>query len=289
MLAKRLPSILPDMTADESLETTKIYSVAGALPDRASLISARPFRSPHHTVSAAGLSGGGTIPSPGELSLAHNGVLFLDELPEFNRTVLEVLRQPMEDRQVVISRAAGTVRYPCSVMLVCAMNPCPCGFLGHPSRPCVCPQGTPQRYLTKVSGPLLDRLDIHIEVPPVDFEKLSSKASGEDSAAIRQRVNAARSIQQKRFAGSGVYANGQMNAAQTREFCALRETEKALLERAFNALGLSARAYDKILRVSRTLADLEDSPQIERPHLAQALHYRSLDRKFWAARHPVSS
>jgi len=284
MLAKRLPSILPDMSPEESLETTKLYSVAGELPIGVSLIRARPFRAPHHTVSAAGLSGGGSIPRPGELSLAHNGVLFLDELPEFSRVALEVLRQPMEDGSVSISRAAGTVTYPCSIMLVCAMNPCPCGFFGHPTRRCTCPQGAAQRYLSRVSGPLLDRLDLHIEVPPVDFKRLSSEEPSEPSQAIRARVDKARRVQQERFAGSGIHANGRMNAAQTRDFCRLDEPCRALLESAFAALGLSARAYDKILRVARTIADLEDSPKIEVPHLAEAIQFRSLDRKFWTYR-----
>jgi magnesium chelatase family protein len=284
MLAKRLPSVLPEMSPEESLETTKLYSVAGELPANVSLVRARPFRSPHHTVSAAGLSGGGSVPRPGELSLAHNGVLFLDELPEFNRVALEVLRQPMEDGVVSISRAAGTVTYPCAVMLVCAMNPCPCGFFGHPARRCTCPQGAAQRYLARVSGPLLDRLDIHVEVPPVDFKRLASEEQSEPSEQVRARVSQARKIQQKRFAGSGIHANGRMGAAQTRDFCRLDEPCRALLESAFEALGLSARAYDKILRVARTIADLEDSPKIEKPHLAEAIQFRSLDRKFWAYR-----
>ena len=284
MLAKRLPSILPDMTEEESLETTKLYSVAGELSGAISLIRTRPFRSPHHTVSAAGLSGGGSIPRPGELSLSHNGVLFLDELPEFNRNALEVLRQPMEDGVVTISRAAGTVSYPCTVMLVCAMNPCPCGFFGHPARRCTCPQGAAQRYLARVSGPLLDRLDIHIEVPPVDYKRLAGAEPGESSAAIRARVNSARKAQARRFEGSGIYANGQMSAAMTREFCQPDEAGRRLLERAFATLGLSARAYDKILRVARTVADLEGRERIEAPHLAEAIQFRSLDRKFWAER-----
>jgi len=284
MLARRLPSILPDMSPEESLETTKLYSVAGELPMGMSLVRARPFRSPHHTVSAAGLSGGGSVPRPGELSLAHNGVLFLDELPEFNRVALEVLRQPMEDGMVSISRAAGTVTYPCAVMLVCAMNPCPCGFFGHPTRRCTCPQGAAQRYLSRVSGPLLDRLDIHMEVPPVDFKRLSSEEQSEPSEVIRGRIERARKIQQERFAGSGIHANGRMSAAQTRAFCRLDEQGRALLESAFAALGLSARAYDKILRVARTIADLEDSGKIEVPHLAEAIQFRSRERKFWAYR-----
>ncbi|MBQ7545811.1 MAG: YifB family Mg chelatase-like AAA ATPase [Clostridia bacterium] len=281
MLAKRLPSILPDMTFEESLETTKLYSIAGALPQGVSLITTRPFRSPHHTVSPAGLSGGGSIPKPGEISLAHNGVLFLDELPEFSRVAMEILRQPMEDGRITISRVAGTLSFPCSVMLVAAMNPCPCGFFGHPTRECTCPAGAAARYLARVSGPVLDRLDIHIEVPPVDFRKLADTEKSECSAAIRERVNAARKIQQQRLAGSGIACNGQMNAAMTQEFCRPSAQALTLLERAFESLGLSARAYDKILRVARTVADLDGSDTIEFPHVAEAIQYRSLDRKFW--------
>lgn len=283
MLAKRLPSILPSMTFEESLETTKIYSVTGSLPDGVSLITERPFRAPHHSVSTAGLSGGGngrTI-KPGEVSLAHNGVLFLDELPEFKRAALEVLRQPLEDERIVISRVAGTVSYPCSVMLVCAMNPCPCGFYGHPSKKCTCPPGAAQRYLSRVSGPLLDRIDIHIEVPPVDFEKLSDSEKGESSAEMRKRVEKARLIQQKRFEGTGVSSNAHMSAGLTREFCRPVPAAMKMLENAFERMGLSARAYDKILRVSRTVADLDGSEKIETEHIAEAIQYRSLDRKFW--------
>ena len=283
MLAKRLPSILPSMTFEESLETTKIYSVTGSLPDGVSLITERPFRAPHHSVSTAGLSGGGngrTI-KPGEVSLAHNGVLFLDELPEFKRAALEVLRQPLEDERIVISRVAGTVSYPCSVMLVCAMNPCPCGFYGHPSKKCTCPPGAAQRYLSRVSGPLLDRIDIHIEVPPVDFEKLSDSEKGESSAEMRKRVEKARLVQQKRFEGTGVTSNAHMSAGMTREFCRPVPAAMKMLENAFERMGLSARAYDKILRVSRTVADLDGSEKIETEHIAEAIQYRSLDRKFW--------
>lgn len=283
MLAKRLPSILPSMTFEESLETTKIYSVTGSLPDGVSLITERPFRAPHHSVSTAGLSGGGngrTI-KPGEVSLAHNGVLFLDELPEFKRAALEVLRQPLEDERIVISRVAGTVSYPCSVMLVCAMNPCPCGFYGHPSKKCTCPPGAAQRYLSRVSGPLLDRIDIHIEVPPVDFEKLSDSEKGESSAEMRKRVEKARLVQQKRFEGTGVTSNAHMSAGLTREFCRPVPAAMKMLENAFERMGLSARAYDKILRVSRTVADLDGSEKIETEHIAEAIQYRSLDRKFW--------
>ena len=281
MLAKRIPSILPDMTFEESLETTKIFSIAGALGSNISLIKSRPFRSPHHTVSAAGLSGGGRIPKPGELSLAHHGVLFLDELPEFSRISMEVLRQPLEDGQITISRVSGTLTYPCDVMLVCAMNPCPCGYYGHPTRKCTCPNGAPAKYLSKVSGPLLDRLDIHIEVPQVDFKKLSDDEPAESSAEIKKRVNEARKIQQERLKGTGISCNGKMTPSQTRQFCKLDEQSKNLLEKSFEALGLSARAYDKILRVARTIADLDKSENIELEHITEAIQYRSLDRKFW--------
>ncbi|MCM1545367.1 MAG: YifB family Mg chelatase-like AAA ATPase [Ruminococcus sp.] len=281
MLAKRIPSILPDMTFEESLETTKIYSIAGILGDNVSLIKSRPFRSPHHTISSAGLAGGGRIPKPGELSLAHHGVLFLDELPEFPRASMETMRQPIEDGQITIARVSGTLTYPCETMLVCAMNPCPCGYFGHPTRRCTCPNGAPAKYLSKVSGPLLDRLDIHIEVPQVDFKKLSDDEPGEKSSEIKKRVNAARQIQQKRFAGTSVTCNGKMTPAMTRQFCPLDEKSKAMLERSFDALGLSARAYDKILRVARTIADLDGSESIELEHITEAVQYRSLDRKFW--------
>lgn len=281
MLAKRIPSILPDMTFEESLETTNIYSIAGALPTGTSLITKRPFRSPHHTVSTAGLSGGGHIPHPGEFSLAHNGVLFLDELPEFPRPAMEAMRQPIEDGTITISRVSGSLTYPCEIMLVCAMNPCPCGYFGHPTKKCTCPQGAPAKYLSKVSGPLLDRLDIHVEVPQVEFKKLSDDEKGESSAEIRKRVNAARLIQQKRFEGTGVKCNAKMTPAMTREFCVLDEDEKKFLEESFEKLGLSARAYDKILRISRTIADLDASEKIEMYHLQEAVQYRSLDRKFW--------
>lgn len=281
MLAKRIPSILPDMTFDEALETTNIYSVAGALPPEISLIRARPFRSPHHTVSPAGLSGGGTVPHPGEISLAHNGVLFLDELPEFSRTAMEIMRQPIEDGKITIARVAATFSYPCSVMLVCAMNPCPCGFFGHPTRKCTCPAGAPQRYLSRVSGPLLDRLDIHIEVPPVDFDDLSKTAKEESSADIKSRVDKARAVQQERLQGTGISCNAKMDAALTRKFCTPTPAASALLKNAFEKLGLSARAYDKVLRVARTIADLDGKAQIDVPHIAEAVQYRSLDRKFW--------
>ncbi len=281
MLAKRLPSILPDMTFEESLETTKLYSVAGNLPSDVSLIETRPFRSPHHTISPVGLSGGGSVPKPGEISLAHNGVLFLDEFPEFARSTMEILRQPMEDGIITISRAAGTLSFPCSIMLVCAMNPCPCGYLGHPQKACTCTSGAAERYLSKVSGPVLDRLDIHVEVPPIDFRSMNNGEKSESSKEIRARVNAARKIQQKRLSGSGVSCNGRMTVAQTREFCIMSDGATAILQKAFDTMGLSARAYDKMLRVARTAADLDGSEKIEVEHIAEAIQYRSLDRKFW--------
>ncbi len=281
MLAKRIPTILPDITVDEALETTKIYSLSGQLSKEKPIINYRPFRAPHHSVSPAGLSGGGTIPKPGELSLSHNGVLFLDELPEFTRNTMEVLRQPIENGTITISRAACALTYPCSVMLICAMNPCPCGYFGHPTRSCSCPKGAPARYLSKVSGPLLDRLDIHIEVPPVDFNQLSDSEAGEPSAEIRKRVNAAREIQLKRFQGTGISCNAKMTPSLTRKYCILSPMAQKTLEISFERLGLSARAYDKILKVARTIADLDNSENIENTHILEAIQYRSLDRKFW--------
>ncbi len=281
MLAKRIPTILPDITVDEALETTKIYSLSGNLSKDNPIINYRPFRAPHHSVSPAGLSGGGTIPKPGELSLAHNGVLFLDELPEFTRNTMEVLRQPIENGTITISRAACALTYPCSVMLICAMNPCPCGHYGHPTKKCTCPSGAPARYLSKVSGPLLDRLDIHIEVPPVDYAQLSTTEESECSADIRKRVNEARAIQLKRFKGTTVTCNAKMTPAMTRKFCILTEDAAKILESSFEKLGLSARAYDKILKVARTIADLDKSEEIEKKHIFEAIQYRSLDRKFW--------
>ena len=281
MLAKRIPTILPDITVDEALETTKIYSLSGYLSKEKPIINYRPFRAPHHSVSPAGLSGGGTIPKPGELSLAHNGVLFLDELPEFSRNTMEVLRQPIENGTITISRAACALTYPCAVMLICAMNPCPCGYFGHPTRTCSCPNGAPARYLSKVSGPLLDRLDIHIEVPPVDYNQLSDEEAGECSADIRERVNKARKIQIERFKGTNVTCNAKMSSSMTRKYCKLSESAAKTLEISFEKLGLSARAYDKILKVARTIADLDGSENIENKHILEAIQYRSLDRKFW--------
>lgn len=281
MLAKRLPSILPKMTFEEELETTKIYSIAGELPDGVQLITSRPFRSPHHTISAQGLTGGGQFPRPGEISLAHNGVLFMDEFPEFDRRAKESLRQPLEDGKITIARSAGTVCYPSNIMVVAAMNPCPCGYLGHPSKECVCTEAAKRRYRDKVSGPILDRIDIHIEVEPVDYDRLSSAQKEESSAAIRERVERAREIQRRRFEGTDISCNAKMTPRMTRELCVLDEEAKALLKLSFEKLGLSARAYDKILRISRTIADLEGSELICSAHIAQAVQYRSLDRKYW--------
>lgn len=282
MLAKRLPTILPEMTFEESIETTKIHSVAGELPHGVRLVRQRPFRSPHHTISAMGLAGGGAVPKPGEVSLAHNGVLFLDELPEFSRQTMEILRQPIEDGVITISRVAGTLSYPCHTMLVCAMNPCPCGFYGHPVKQCTCSPGASKKYLSKISGPLLDRIDMHMEVQPVDYKQLAGDEKAEKSAIIRQRVNQARAVQQKRFAGTGITCNAQMTPQATRKFCMLPPDAQQLLELSFDRLGLSARAYDKILRIARTIADLDHKEHIELCHVAEAIQYRSLDRKYWS-------
>ena len=281
MLARRIPSILPEMTFEETIETTKVHSIAGTLPPGISLIRTRPFRAPHHTVSPAGLSGGGSIPRPGEISLAHNGVLFLDELPEFSRSAMEVLRQPIENGAVTISRVGGTVSYPCSAMFVAAMNPCPCGYFGHPSRRCTCSAQAVTRYLSRVSGPLLDRLDLHIEVPPVEFEQLDSDGAAESSESIRKRVNAARFLQNERFHGTGIPCNARITPDRLHEFCRLSDAGRTLLKKAFDRLGLSARAYDRILKVCRTIADLDRSGTIEPRHVAEAVQYRSLDRKYW--------
>lgn len=283
MLAKRLPTIIPPLTLQEALETTKIHSVAGKISKDMALMTIRPFRSPHHTISDVALVGGGTVPQPGEISLAHNGVLFLDELPEFKRSVLEVLRQPLEDRMINISRAKFAVSYPASFMLVASMNPCPCGFYNHPEKECSCTPGLVQKYLSRISGPLLDRIDIHIEVVPVPFDKLSEKRNGEPSALIRERVTRARTIQEERFADTeNVHCNAQMGSSMIRKHCYLSPTGQQLLKNAMERLGLSARAYDRILKVSRTIADLEGSSEIKNEHLAEAIQYRSLDREGWA-------
>lgn len=283
MLAKRLPTILPPLTLQEALETTKIHSVAGKLPENATLVSKRPFRSPHHTVSDAALVGGGGVPQPGEISLAHNGVLFLDELPEFKRSALEVMRQPMEERRVTISRARFVVDFPASFMLIASMNPCPCGFYNHPQKECSCPPGAVQKYLNKISGPLLDRIDLHVEVTPVAFSELSGHKNGEGSASIRTRVINAREIQDDRYKNQeGVYCNAQISSKMLKEICIINTVGQNLLKAAMDKLNLSARAYDRILKVSRTIADLAQSDHIKPEHLAEAIQYRSLDREGWA-------
>jgi len=285
MLSKRLPSILPPLTLDEALESTKIHSVAGKTgKGHKGLLTQRPFRNPHHTISDVALVGGGNNPQPGEISLAHNGVLFLDELPEFKRTVLEVMRQPLEDRVVSIARAKFSVEYPASFMLVASMNPCPCGFYNHPEKDCVCSQGVVQKYLNRISGPLLDRIDLHVEVTPVSFGELSTKKTSESSASIRQRVIKTRTIQTKRFgANEGIYCNAQMRTRELKLYCELDDAGNALLKNAMDRLGLSARAYDRILKVGRTIADMENSNNIEAHHIAEAIQFRSLDRENWAA------
>jgi magnesium chelatase family protein len=283
MLAKRLSTVLPPLSLEEALETTKIHSVAGRLKQSGGLIQHRPFRTPHHTISDVALVGGGSFPQPGEISLAHNGVLFLDELPEFKRTVLEVMRQPLEDRNITISRSKFSIEYPASFMLVASMNPCPCGFYNHPDKDCVCGPGVVQKYLNKVSGPLLDRIDIHIEVTPVSFNELSGRAGGDSSERVRARVIDARKIQQKRFESrSGMNCNAQMDSKWLKEHCTIDEPGKRLLATAMERLKLSARAYDRILKVARTIADLSCSERIESQHLAEAIQYRSLDRENWA-------
>lgn len=282
MLAKRIPSILPPLTLEEALETTQIHSVAGRIRKEDSLLAVRPFRSPHHTVSDVALVGGGQNPQPGEISLAHNGVLFLDELPEFKRTVLEVLRQPMEERRITVSRAKMTVDYPASFMLVAAMNPCPCGYYNHPTVQCTCPAGAVKKYMNRVSGPLMDRIDIQCEVVPVPFSELSRQKPGESSAAIRERVIAARKIQAARFVNTpGVHCNAQMSSKQFREYCVLDAQSQEMMRLAMDRLGLSARAYDRVVKVARTIADLDNSSNITVEHLAEALTYRSLDRDSW--------
>jgi magnesium chelatase family protein len=284
MLAKRLPTILPPMSLHEALETTKIHSVAGKLGDNASLVATRPFRSPHHTVSDVALVGGGNVPQPGEISLAHNGVLFLDELPEFKRTVLEVLRQPLEERRITISRAKFSVDYPSSFMLVASMNPCPCGYYNHPEKECVCGPGLVHKYLSKISGPLLDRIDIHIEVTPVSFEQLANRSQqAENSSTVAERVVKAREIQQERYKSQpGIYCNAQLQSNKIQEVCQIPAAGKTLLKTAMERLNLSARAYDRILKVARTIADISGSEDIKVEHLAEAIQYRSLDRENWA-------
>lgn len=281
MLAKRIGSIMPDMTFEEKIETTTIYSVAGMLPENVKLISKRPFRSPHHTISAQGLTGGGVNMHPGEISLAHNGVLFMDEFPEFDRRTKESLRQPLEDSTVTISRAGGSVKYPANLMVVAAMNPCPCGYLGHPTKQCKCTDAAKRKYQNKISGPLLDRMDIHIEVQNVEYETISSKEKAESSAEIKKRVNRAREIQQKRFEGTSITCNAKMTPAATQKYCIMSPQADEMMKNSFEKLGMSGRAYDKILRVARTIADLDDSETIEVKHIAEALQYRALDRKYW--------
>ena len=281
MLAKRMPTILPPMTFDESIETTKIHSVAGMLDKNNPIVTTRPFRSPHHTISSVGLSGGGTVPKPGEISMAHNGVLFLDELPEFKRDAMEALRQPLEDGTVTVTRASGSVTYPSNIILIAAMNPCPCGYYGHPSKPCTCSANAVHKYLNKISGPLLDRLDLHIEVPPVDYKALSDKAQGESSAQIRERVNRARAIQVERYKGTGITCNAQLTPSLLRKHCVMTDDASNYLSRSFDAMGLSARAYDRILKVARTVADLKGNKIIQKEDIGTALRFRSLDRKYW--------
>lgn len=283
MLAQRIPSILPDLSFEEALEVTKVHSIAGKLQKEQPMVLTRPFRSPHHTVSPVGLTGGGGNPKPGEVSLAHHGVLFLDELPEFQKQTLEILRQPLEDGTVTITRASGTYAYPCNVMLVASMNPCPCGYYGDKTHTCSCSSVQIHRYLGKVSGPLLDRIDLHIEVPAVPYEDLEQKQEvSETSAIIKERVNRARELQRKRYQGRGIYSNSQLTAGMMEEFCSLTPDGAELLKQAFENLGLSARAHNRILKVARTIADLADSETIQAVHLAEAIQYRSLDRKFWA-------
>ena len=281
MLAQRMPSILPDLSFDEALEVTKIHSIAGLLPKDQPLILNRPFRSPHHTASSAGLSGGGSTPKPGELSLAHNGILFLDELPEFRRDSLEVLRQPLEDGNVTISRVNATLTYPCNIMLIASMNPCKCGYFGDSRRQCTCTPTQVNRYRSRISGPLLDRIDIQVEVSNVDYEDLSSTENSETSAEIKKRVNKTRKLQLERYKDYNIYSNSQLDAGMLKKFCPLGEEENAILRAAFDNLGLSARAHSRILKVARTIADLEGSENIKSEHIAEAIQYRSLDRKYF--------
>lgn len=283
MLAKRFPTILPELTEKESIEATKIHSIAGVLAKKSPLITKRPFRSPHHTVSSAAMSGGGAIPKPGEISLAHNGVLFLDELPEFKREVMEALRAPLEDGNVTVSRVLGSFTYPCSFTLIGAMNPCPCGFFGHPTKNCTCSPSAVSKYLGKISGPMLDRLDIHVEVPPVKYDELKDDAgTAETSAEIKARVDKARQIQNERYKDENITCNARLTPKLLKKYCVLSDDAEQLLSAAFKNMGLSGRAYDRILKVSRTLADLEKKEKIESTHIAQAIQFRSLDRKYWA-------
>lgn len=281
MLAKRLPTILPEMTFEEAIETTKIHSIAGVLDKENPLVFSRPFRSPHHTISSAGLTGGGSIPRPGEISLAHNGVLFLDELPEFKREAMEALRQPLEDGKVTISRVSGSLTYPSTITLVAAMNPCPCGFYGHPTRACTCSTTMVRKYLNRISGPMLDRLDLHVEVPPVDYTALSDDSRCETSEQIRERVNFARKIQVERYLGTGITCNARLTPSMLKKYCKMTDDASDYLRLSFDRLGMSARAYDRVLKVARTVADLAGSKIIEKKHIFSAISFRSLDRKYW--------
>lgn len=282
MMARRIPSILPNLSFEEALETTKIHSVAGVLPKNTPLITIRPYRAPHHTISPVSLVGGGKIPKPGEISLAHNGVLFLDELPEFNKSTLEVLRGPLEDGIVTISRINATLSYPCNFMLVASMNPCPCGFYGSNEKECTCSPQAIQKYMGKISGPLLDRIDIQVEVTPVKYEKLQGTEKIETSAKIKERVNKARVIQQNRYKELKIHSNSQLTPNLIKKYCKLGEKEKQILKKAFETLGLSARAHDRILKVARTIADLDEKENIETSHITEAIQYRNLDKKYWS-------
>lgn len=281
MLAKRLPSILPKLSFEEALETTKIHSVAGMLSKNKPIITQRPYRMPHHTISSASLVGGGRIPKPGEISLAHNGVLFLDELPEFSKTTLEVLRGPLEDKAVTISRVNASISYPCNFMLVAAMNPCPCGFYGSKEKECKCTKQAIHKYIGKISGPLLDRIDIQVEVTPVKYEKLQNNENVETSEEIRKRVDKAKNMQTKRYKNLEIYSNAQLTPKLIERYCKIDKKSKQILEKAFNTLGLSARAYERILKVARTIADLEGQENIEIKHITEAIQYRNLDKKYW--------
>ena len=281
MMARRIPSILPSLSFEEALETTKIHSVAGVLSKNTPLITVRPYRAPHHTISPVSLVGGGKIPKPGEISLAHNGVLFLDELPEFNKNTLEVLRGPLEDRVVTISRINATLSYPCNFMLVASMNPCPCGFYGSKEKECTCTPQAIQKYMGKISGPLLDRIDIQVEVTPVKYEKLQGNEKIETSAKIKERVDKARKIQQNRYKELEIHSNSQLTPTLIEKYCKLGEKEKQILKKAFDTLGLSARAHDRILKVARTIADLDEKENIEISHITEAIQYRNLDKKYW--------